>query len=178
MKMKPLVSAIDSFINRTGRGFVLILLPLIGIIGYEVVVRFVFDRPTVWAHETASLVFGAYVVLLGGYTLLYNQHVKVDILWDRLSPRRKAIWDLATSVFGFIFIVSLLWFSVIEAWHSVEIREISVTVFGPPLYPSRIILVIATFLFLVQMISKFIRDLYGARGTPYTKEFERGAGTE
>lgn len=175
--MKPLASAIDSFTNRMGKVIVLILLPLIGIICYEVVARFVFNRPTVWAHETASLVFGVYVVLLGAYTLLHEQHVRVDILWARLLPRRKAIWDLATSVFGFIFIVSLFWFSAREAWHSVEIREISITVFGPPLYPSKIILAIAAFLFLLQMIAKFVRDLHKAKRTAM-EEYEMTAGTE
>lgn len=158
--MKRILSVVDSFTDRGGEWLALGALPIAGIIVYEVIARYVFNNPTVWAHETTALVFGVYVILAGGYCVLHERHVRIDVLWARLSPRGKAIADLATSGFALFFVGGLLWFSVPYAWHSFQIREVSETVFGPPLYPSKIILAIGASLLLLQLAVKFIRDLY------------------
>ncbi|MBN1856325.1 MAG: TRAP transporter small permease subunit [Dehalococcoidia bacterium] len=157
--MKKAIHLIDRVTDWTGRYLVLVLLPLIGVALYEVIARFMFNKPTVWAHETTSLIFGAYVVLLGAYTLLVKQHVRVDILWARLSERGKAIADLATSGFSFLFTGALFWYATEKAIHSIATHETSVTVFGPPLYPSRAILAIGSLMLLLQLVSKFYHDL-------------------
>lgn len=159
---KPLmrfVSAIDTFTDRAGVGISLTVLAIAGITLYEVIARFVFDSPTMWAHETVTLIFGAYVLLAGGYCLLHGRHVRVDILWGRLSPSKKALTDLITSVLPFIYVISLLCFVIPFAWQSSVTRETSTTIFGPPLWPNKIILVIAVFWLLVQLVMKFIHDI-------------------
>ena len=158
--MKRSLSVIGDLTQRTGEGLAWFLLPLIGVTAYEVISRFIFNEPTVWAHETTSLMFAFYSILPGGYCLLQEQHVRVDVLWVRLSPRGKAIADIATCGLSFIFIVALLWFSVPWAWHSFQIRETTTSVWGPPLYPAKIFLVLGIFWLLVIMVWKFILDLY------------------
>jgi len=98
----------------------------------------------------------------GGYVLLHKAHIRVDVLWSRLSPRRAAIADLVTCGFAFLFLGVLLWFSARMAWWSVLTLEISKTPFGPAIYPLKISLVIGVLLLLLQLISKTIRDLHFA----------------
>jgi TRAP-type mannitol/chloroaromatic compound transport system permease small subunit len=158
--MKRFLSAIGTFTERTAEGGLAYgALIMAGIIAYEVIARFAFNAPTVWAHDTTWMVFGVYAIMSGAYCLHREQHIRVDVLWSRLSPRRKAIADLATWGFSFIFIATLLWFSIPWAWHSFQIREKDITVFAPPLYPSKIFLVLGTFWLLVLLVVKFIRDL-------------------
>ena len=159
MKTKALLAAIDRLNAAVGKRIVLLVLPIMGIIAYEVTARFVFNKPTIWAFETTSLVFGVMVALLGGYALLHGQHVRVDIVFASLSDRRKAIMDAATSVFGFLFIGALLWYSTVAAVDSVRTREVSETVFSPPVYPLRIILAFGILLLLLQMVAKLVRDI-------------------
>ena len=166
--MRKLLSAIDSFTGQAGKVVAFVFPVMLGVLVYEVILRFAFNRPTIWAHETATLVFGIYMILLGGYSLLHQRHIRVDILWARLSPRGKAVTDLATSVFGFMFLAPLLWYSVPYALRSLEIGETSLTLFSPPLYPSKIFLVLGVFWFLLQFIAKFIRDVcYTVTGRPF-----------
>ncbi len=160
MKQSGFYQLIDGFTNRSGEVIAWMVLAIAGIASFEVIARYIFNSPTVWAHEVTALVFGIYAILAGGYCVLHQRHVRMDILWGRLSPRRKAIVDLATSGLGFIFLVLLLWVSIPYAWHSFQVREASETVFGAPFYISKIFLVIGVFLFLLQMIAKFIRDIY------------------
>lgn len=159
MSSKTFLAAVDRLNASVGIWASLLILPMMAVGVWEVVARFIFNRPTVWGVETTSLVFGAMVALLGGFALLHGQHVRVDVLFERLSKRGKAIVDTATSAFGFIFIVALLWYSLLAAITSVKEREVAETVFAPPIYPLRVIMVVGVLLLLLQMIVKLVRDI-------------------
>jgi TRAP-type mannitol/chloroaromatic compound transport system permease small subunit len=75
---------------------------------FEVIARYVFNSPTSWAHESMYLMFGMQYLISGAYAMLTESHVRVDVFYAPLSPRRKAIVDLLTSVFFFIFAGTLL----------------------------------------------------------------------
>ena len=76
---------------------------------YEVIVRFVFNSPTNWVHESMFLMYGMQYMLAGAYAYKVDQHVRVDVFYTKFSSRGKAIADIVTSVFFFIFIFTLLW---------------------------------------------------------------------
>lgn len=75
---------------------------------YEVIARYVFNSPTSWAHESMYLMFGMQYLIAGSYALLTGSHVRVDIFYAPMSRRRKALADLLTSIFFFIFAGTLL----------------------------------------------------------------------
>ncbi len=75
---------------------------------FEVIARYVFNSPTNWAHEAMYLMFGMQYLIAGSYAMLTEAHVKVDIFYAPLTKPKKAIADLATSVFFFIFAGTLL----------------------------------------------------------------------
>ena len=75
---------------------------------YEVIARFVFNSPTNWVHESMFLMFGMQYMLSGAYAYREDQHVRVDVIYAKFSPRGKAIADIITSVFFFIFIGTML----------------------------------------------------------------------
>jgi len=164
LKQKSFYQIIDTFTDRFGRVIAWGVLAIAGVVLFEVIARFTFNAPTVWAQEVTALTFGVYAILAGGYCLLHQRHIRMDVLWGQLSPRRKAIADLATSGLGFLFIALLLWYSIPYAWHSFQLREASQTVFHAPYYPSKMFLVLGVFLLLLQFVSKFIRDLYIVTG--------------
>lgn len=159
MGIKRLLAAIDRLNSAIGSHVALLLLPMTGVLAYEVIARFVFHRPTVWAIETTSIIFGIMVALLGGYALLHGQHVRVDVLFAPLSKRKKAITDTATSAVGFIFVGSLLWYTTVVAIDSVIKREVAESVWAPPHYPLRIVLALGVLLLFLQMVAKLIRDI-------------------
>jgi len=53
----------------------------------------------------------------------------------------------------------LVWKVGVSAWNSVQVKEVYNTIFEPPLYPLRVVIVIGVFLLLIQGVVKFIRDL-------------------
>ena len=70
---------------------------------YEVAMRYIFNRPTTWSMEINQFLFCAIVALGGAYTLSKEGHVSVDILYNHLKPRAKAIASMVTSLLLFAF---------------------------------------------------------------------------
>lgn len=76
----------------------LILVPLIVASVYEVVSRYAFGSPTIWAYEIGYMAMGASFLLGAAYTLRDDRHVRIDVLALHLSPRTRAALDL----FGYL----------------------------------------------------------------------------
>ena len=162
--MKRLLYVIDTVNEWVGRVVSVWIVALIVVILYEVVMRYFFHSPTIWAHELSVYIFGAMWILVGGFALLRGRMVTVDVFYSRFSPRGKAIADVCTFIFALAYTLALLWASWKLAWDSVLWNEHSETVWRVPYYPFRLTLPIATFLLLIQLISKFIKNLYLATG--------------
>lgn len=160
-----ILSIIDSTNEWVGKiiSFGIVIIAIV--IGYEVISRFVFNNPTPWGQATAVLLFGVYMILGGGYTLLHEGHIRIDLFYGRWSPRGKAIADLATSVFVFAFLSALVWYTRIMAINSIRILERQgEELIAPPIYPSKTILFIGAVLILLQFIVHFIRDIMRVAG--------------
>ncbi len=136
-----------------------LLIPLLVIVFCEVIAMYVFNRPSIWAWDVNILILGIITVLTGGYGLLKGAHVSVDILVVRHSAKTQAIIRIMTSMFFFLGMAVLLWQSVEGARDSILVAEKRVSLFAPPFYPFKIIIVVGVVLLLLQGIANFIRDL-------------------
>lgn len=170
--LERIFSFIDKLNEMVGRVLSLGILPIFGLLTLEVVLRYAFNSPTVWANELTQMIFGAYVVLSGGHLLWCGGHVNVDILYSRLSPRQKAWMDVITSVVFFAFCLMMLYYGGSLALDSLSRLERSQSPWNPPLYPVKLTIPIGAFLVLIQGIAKLTRDilyLMGRGGPPATK---------
>ena len=120
--------------------------------------RYVFNKPTIWAHETSQYFFGAHFMMAGAYALRNHAHVNVEILYDKFSPRNRAMIDVGTSLFFFLFCGLLFWNGWELAWDSLLNLENSQTPWGPPVYPAKLMLPLGGCLILLQGLVKLIRD--------------------
>ena len=73
------------------------------ILFYEVVARYVFNSPTIWAQEVSIIIF--MWAMLGGaaYTLQVGKHVKIDLLTVHLSEKTQSVLETITSIIGMLF---------------------------------------------------------------------------
>lgn len=126
---------------------------------YEVVARYVFNSPTIWAHEGMYLMFGMQYLICGAYAMLTESHVRVDVFYAPWSPRRKAIVNLLTSVFFFIFAGVLLVTSWIFAMDATRVSEVSFTDWRISYWPMKWAMFISGVLLVLQGASKFAQDI-------------------
>ncbi len=125
---------------------------------YEVVARYVFNSPTNWAHEGMFLMFGMQYLISGAYAMLTESHVRVDVFYAPMSARRKAIVDILTSVFFFIFAGTLLVTGWIFAWQATAVDEVSFTEWAVAYWPFKWAIVIGAVLLVLQGVSKLAQD--------------------
>jgi len=127
---------------------------------YEVVARYVFNSPTNWAHESMFLMFGMQYMISGAYAYLNESHVRVDIFYARMSLRGKALSDVLTSVFFFIFAGTLLGTGWIFMMDSAQVWEVSFTEWAIQYWPVKIAIVLGALLILLQGTAKLLSDLH------------------
>ena len=126
---------------------------------YEVLARFVFNSPTNWVHESMFLMFGMQYMISGAYAYREDQHVRVDVFYSKFSRRGKAIADVVSSLFFFIFTITLLWTGWRFAADAVNNRETSFTEWGIQYWPVKLAIPIGATLLLLQGVSKLIKDI-------------------
>jgi TRAP-type mannitol/chloroaromatic compound transport system permease small subunit len=126
---------------------------------FEVISRYVFDSPTTWAWKLNTQIFSGTMILGGGYVLLNKGHVKLDILYERVGPGKKRLFDMITFPLFVILFVIVLW----QGWkmmiNSVSMGEHDIGLFRPPLYYGKIAFIIGSALIFLEGLSGFIRKL-------------------
>lgn len=110
--------------------------------------------------ETQWYLFSALFLLAAAWTLQQDRHVRVDVLYGRLAPRRKAMIDLAgTILFLLPFCAFAVWVtfpSVAESW---RLREVSPDPGGLPRYPVKTLLLLSLYLLIAQGLSQLCKHL-------------------
>lgn len=161
-RLVRLVATIDGINGGIGRMLATLVLLMGGIMLYEAVARYFFQSPTDWGYETSKMVFGFYMIWAAAHTLMYKEHVAMDLFYSRWTPRARACMDCFTFFF-FLFCVSLLLYKVgADAAFSVSIRETSNSTLNQPLYHWRASFVIGIVLLALQGIALFIRNIWFA----------------
>ena len=158
-KVVRLLRFIDNANEWVGKVVSFFVLAIIGVVIYEVAMRYLLAKSQLWVPETSEFLFGALFVLGGGYVFLHEGHVKLDAIYERFSPKVKAILDLVTSIFLILFCGILIWKGWLMGWDSLTALEVSQSAFAPPLYPIKLVIPIGAGLLLLQGLAKFIRDL-------------------
>ena len=138
------------------------VLALVVALCYEVTARYVFDRPTIWAHEM-SMMLGVFIVCIGwSYVHLNHGHVRVDVFYARMSPRGRAITDIACFLVFFLpLLLVLIYASGKMAWEAYVFKEVLMTSYWyPPALPIRLVVLVGLSTFLLQGLADFTRDVF------------------
>jgi TRAP-type mannitol/chloroaromatic compound transport system permease small subunit len=152
---------IDRVSGATGLIAAWLIAPLIAGMCYEVIARYVFNAPTIWAYELTYLLTGSAWLLGMAYTLRQGAHIRIDVLYLNLSPRAQA----AVDVIGYLFLLLpfLIWLTstlddrALAAMRSGE--KTGGSAWNPPLWPFRAVFFVSFLLLVLQVIAEVLRKL-------------------
>ncbi len=151
--------ALDWISTKTGVFVALWAIVAVCFYTYEVVSRQIFGLPTIWVHEGSYLLFGMQYLVAGGYALLHGAHVRVDVLYVKLPERGRVGMDIFTSVFFFIFSLTLLGTGWQFFMDSYEMHEVTMETWGIQHWPVKGVMVLGSALLMLAGISKLIKDI-------------------
>jgi TRAP-type mannitol/chloroaromatic compound transport system permease small subunit len=150
--------AIDRLSEQSGVFVALWTVNAVCVYFYEVISRYLFDAPTIWAHQASYLMFGMQYLLAGAFALLHGAHVRVDVLYVKLPPRGQIGMDIFTSTFFFIFALALLG----SCWqffvNSLDMLERTDETWQVQFYPVKGMMVLGAVLLTLAGVSKLIKD--------------------
>ncbi|MDZ7749942.1 MAG: TRAP transporter small permease subunit [Halofilum sp. (in: g-proteobacteria)] len=126
---------------------------------YEVIARYVFNSPTNWAHESMFLMFGMVYLISGAFALRDDAHVRVDVLYQYLPRRGRAVVDIVTSIFFFIFVGTMLVTGIQFAMDSINVWEVSFTEWAIQYWVVKITIPLGAALLLLQGIADVLRNI-------------------
>jgi TRAP-type C4-dicarboxylate transport system permease small subunit len=139
------------------------------ILTYEVVCRYFFNAPTIWAQEISTYLYMWTMLAAASYTLQEGKHVHVDLVIDRLPTRAKSVMEVVTGAVGAVFcaIVSIQAYQMIAA--TVRFGKVSATPLRVPLWiPQSALLmgfVLLTFQFAFLIVDRVVElKTHGGKG--------------
>jgi TRAP-type mannitol/chloroaromatic compound transport system permease small subunit len=123
------------------------------------VTRNIINIPLMWIIEMAQFIITGYYLLGGGYSMITGDHVRMDLVYSKLSDRNKAKMDVFTSFFLIFYLVTLLYGSISSLNYTIETKQRLFTAWAPYVWPIKTIMLIGISLMLLQCISMFFKDI-------------------
>ncbi len=159
--MEKVFRAVDRASEWTGKFSSYLMPALVIAICYDIVMRYVFNKPTHWAFEVTYMTYGAYSVLGVAYCQALKTHVRMDLLYARLSPRMQAVVEAICYVLLFFPLLLVLTYKCGEhgLWTLSSGERSSVSVWRPHLWPFKLAITFGFLLFLFQGLVDFLRTL-------------------
>lgn len=160
MRLEKFLKGLDKVSEWSGRIFIWLIIPLTGLVVFEVISRRIFGAPHIWATEVTNFLYGPYFMMVAAYTLLHKGHVAIDIIYNRFSPRVRGILDIFTHlVFYFPFCIIVFYQGIIFAKTSWLIHETSGSAALPVIPEIKTVIPVTLALLLVQGVANFIRSI-------------------
>jgi TRAP-type mannitol/chloroaromatic compound transport system permease small subunit len=166
--MKVLLSisrAVDALNEHVGRLTYWLILVAVLVSAGNAVVRYSLNMSSNAWLEIQWYLFAFVFLFCAGYTLLHNQHVRIDILTAHLSGRKKAWIDIFGTLFFLLpMAIAIMWLSwpvFVDAYRS---HEISTNAGGLLIWPARLMVPVGFFLLVLQGFSELIKRIAFLRG--------------
>ena len=164
--VRRLARRIDAWQDAFGRALSWLMLLMVLVVFSDVVMRYALNVTSVFTQELEWYLFAITYLLGAGYVMLYDEHVRVDIVYSRLSPRRKAWLDFIL-LFVFFFPSCLL--IIYTTWpffrNAYRVLEGSPDPGGiPARWALKAVIIVAFVILGIQGFSQAVKSYYVARG--------------
>tara|TARA_B100000029_G_scaffold260098_1_gene256619 strand:- start:629 stop:1138 length:510 start_codon:yes stop_codon:yes gene_type:complete len=162
--IKNYVKFTDMVCVKVGRITMYLVFAMMFILILSFVTRNIINFPLIWIIEMAQFIITAYYILGGSYSMITDDHVRMDLFYSKFSEKNKARMDAFTSIFLFFYLVTLLYGSISSLNYTIETNQRLFTAWRPYVWPIKSLMTFGILLMLLQTLSMFFKDLYRIRG--------------
>ena len=125
--------------------------------------RNIINFPLMWIIEMAQFTITAYYLLGGGYSMLADDHVRMDLFYGKLSKKGKAKMDIFTSFFLIFYLAILFFGSITSLIYTIETKQKLFTAWAPYVWPIKTLMLIGILLMLLQAFSSLFKNIANVR---------------
>ena len=102
------------------------------IVSYEVIMRYLFNSPTIWVNEVSRFlqIWATYLALT--YSFHKNDFIRITVIYDRLNDKGKKILDFISFIFILIFSSFVVYYGWLIAYDSLKVGRTSSTILDVP----------------------------------------------
>ena len=155
---------VDYASTKAGRLSMYLIFVMIGVLLLGAFTRNIINIPLSWTVEMAQFTMAAYYIMGGAYSIQLNDHVRMDLVYDRCSDKGKAKIDSITNFFLIFYLVCLLIGSISSTIYAIETGQRKFSMWNPSMIPIKIIMVTGIILMLLQCIATWLKDIARWRG--------------
>lgn len=130
---------------------------ILGVI--DVFMRYVLNSASLWIGTTIQAAMVLMACTAGIYAFKHNAFVKLDLLYANFSAKKKAVCDLVTSVYTFVFLGVLIWKGIGAAQLSWMLDQHTPTVVPIPIYPIKWAIPVSAGFVLLLVIRQLVHDI-------------------
>ena len=131
------------------------------IVSYEVIMRYLFNSPTIWVNEVSRFlqIWATYLALT--YSFHKQDFIRITVIYDRLNETGKKILDFISFIFIIIFSCFVVYYGWLIAYDSLKVGRTSSTILDVPSFLTELAIPLC-FAFLVLRVLleaiKYIRN--------------------
>ncbi|MGM8364316.1 TRAP transporter small permease subunit [Virgibacillus sp. W0181] len=132
----------------------------------DVILRYIFNQPSLWISVTIQYAIVLLACVSGPYALRNDAFVRLDVFYEKFSPRKKAITNIITFIFAFLYLYVLITKGMDAALSSIGRKEMTPTAVSIPLYHLKTMIPICAFFTLLVVLKNLVIDiqtLFGIR---------------
>lgn len=163
--IRAYVRFMDRLSDGIGNAAMYLIYVMVAVLLFDVLSDKLLNMTQIWTVETAQFLLAAYYFTSGPKTLKDEDHVRLDLIYEKLSPRNKARIDAVTIWMVIFFLGILLWGGISSLVYSIETNQRLPSLWAPSVVPIKVCMVVCTALMILECIAIFFRDLARARGT-------------
>jgi TRAP-type mannitol/chloroaromatic compound transport system permease small subunit len=157
------VRYVDAVNRVVGRVVMYMIFAMIGLLLFSSISK-TFFLPLIWTLEMAQFSMAAYYLLGGAYSMQLDAHVRMDLVYSRWTPKRKAYTDSITAFCLVFYLIMLLYGGFSSTAYALQYGETSYSSWSPYMAPIKVIMTFGVGLMLLQAIAIFFKDLARATG--------------
>ncbi len=160
------ISRLIDWLNETiGRFTAWAIVLAVVVSALNAIIRKVFAASSNSWLELQWYLFGAVFMLCAAWTLKANEHIRIDILSNKLSKRARDWIDVFGHVFFFFpFVALMVWLSGPFFWRSYSLNEFSSNAGGLVIWPAKGLILAGFILLAMQGLSELIKRIAVIRG--------------
>jgi TRAP-type mannitol/chloroaromatic compound transport system permease small subunit len=158
------VNIVDTICEKVGRFVMYWVFFMMFLLILSFITRNIINFPLMWIIEMAQFTITAYYLLGGGYSMLTDDHVRMDLFYGKLSNKGKAKMDIFTSFFLIFYLIILFIGSITSLIYTIETKQKLFTAWAPYVWPIKTLMLIGILLMLLQAFSTLFKDIAKMKG--------------